>query len=111
MAKGGTEVVGGYIGGDRGDDGSGYVDIKGGGNGYGDGYGDGSDRASGSVPLEDGGGADADGILRGTAGGVIHLARGGTNLQGGRRLLWYWPGEGGIEGGDGHYQFTPHHLH
>ena len=108
---GGTEDRGGYSGSDRVrvDYGSGYGDIKGGGNV--DGYGNGRDGANGPVPLEEGGGADTDGLLIGPSGGGIHLARSGTNHQGGRRLLWYWPGGGGVEGGDGHYQFPLQHLH
>ena len=59
----------------------------------------------------DGGGADTDGLPRGPDGSVTDLAGGGTTPQGGRRLLWYWPGGGGVEGSDGHYQFLPHHIH
>ena len=112
---GGTEGVGGYIVGERvsNDYGSGYEDIKGGEYGYGDGdgYGDGGDGATGPVPLEEGGVTDVDGLPRGTVGIVINLAGGGTNYQGGNRLPCNWPGRGGVEAGDGHSQYMPHHLH
>ena len=112
---GGTEGAGGYIVGDgvRVDYGNGYKDIKGGEYGYGDGDGDGDggNGATGPVPLEEGCGADADGLPRGPVDIVIHLAGGGTNYQGGKRLPWNWPGRDGVEAGDGHYQFLPHHPH
>ena len=112
---GGTEGVGGYSVGDgvSNNYGSGYEDIKGGEYGYGDGdgYGDGGDWAIGPVPLEEGGGNDADGLSRGPVGIVIQLAGGGTNYQGGKILPWNWTGRGGVEGGDSHFQFLPHHLH
>ena len=47
----------------------------------------------------------------GLAGGGIHLTGVGANHQGGKRLPWNWPGGGCVEGGDGHSQFLPHHLH
>ena len=47
----------------------------------------------------------------GLARGGIHLAGGGANHQGGKRLPWNWPGGGGVEGGDDHSQFPPSHLH
>ena len=59
----------------------------------------------------EGGGADADVLLRGPDGSGTHLSGGGTTPQGGRRLICYWHGGGGVEGGDIHYQFLPHHLH
>ena len=64
---GGTEGVGGYSVGEgvRVDYRSGYEDIQGG--KYGDGYGyvDEGDGDTGPVPLEYGGGDDADGLPRG----------------------------------------------
>ena len=74
-------------------------------------YGDSGDGATGPVPLEEGGGDDADGLPRGQAVGGIHLAGGGTNPQGGRRLLGHWTGGGGVEGGDSNSQFLSYHLH
>ena len=63
------------------------------------------------IDTGEGGGADADGLLRGTYDGRIHLAGGGTNPQEGRILLWYLPGGGGVEGGYGHHQFLSYQLH
>ena len=50
-------------------------------------------------------------LQEGLAGGGIHLAGGGANHQGGKRLPCNWPGGGGVEGGDNHSKFTPRHLH
>ena len=63
------------------------------------------------IETGEGGGVDAGGLPRGTDGAGIDLAGGGTTPQGGRRIIWNWPGGGGVEGGDGRYQFLPHHLH
>ena len=52
--------------------------------------------ATGPVPLEEGGGADADRLLRGSVGRGIHLASGGINYQCGKIILWNWPGRGGV---------------
>ena len=51
--------------------------------------------------MEEDGGADADGLPRGPVGIVIHLAGGGNNYQGGKRLPWNCPDKGGVEAADG----------
>ena len=77
------------------------------------GYGGEDDRdvSTGHIPLVEGSGVDSDGLLRGTVGGGVHVAGGGTDTQDGRELPRHRPGGGGVEGSGGSSQFLPHHLH
>ena len=98
VSVGGQEVgsgggTGGYGRGDRGRDGDRDRDDDRGGN---ERYGD-----NGHVPLAEGGGVYTGSLPGGLAGRIIHMAGGGSDPQGGRRLPRHWPSVYGVNSGEG----------